>query len=574
MKKYILPVILIFILGISLVYEAIKDTPTYDEPANMVASFAYVHKNDFRIYPDNPPFVKYLAGLMMFPIKSNINFPDNLETYTDPSKFDLYSFGRDFLYNSGNNTRLIIFLCRIIPIIFTLLLGILLFVFSQKIYGYRAGLLALFLYTFDPNIRGHGHILAFDIPLAFIILLICYLTYLLTITNKNNIRKIFFLIILISLSFSIAFMTKFTFVFFASVYILGSILILFGIIREPQLKKYSIHLLLSVLIIPIIFIWTFGLTTNYNKVTLDYNKLPIINSANKLLISNPAWNMINLIPMPYYYKAGIKTMFTHNFVSQPAYLFGEVRSQNNWFFYFPISFLLKVPLSIQLIIYISILLITKKILSGGKIIIKEYLFFISGIFFFLCMMIFSHINNVFRYLFPSYILFILNASSIANKKFNNNRLFSIFIFYICPLWLIFSSISSFPFDLSYTNELTGIPPQGNKYLSDSEIDWGQDLERLAEWLTVNGYGKETVKFSYLGTADPKYYGIKYTPLQFEDLSHLKGILAISVGNLTLGDWQYTSGDDYKLKLAHAPLDFLRAKKPDAVIGKSIFVYKF
>jgi len=133
---------------------------------------------------------------------------------------------------------------------------------------------------------------------------------------------------------------------------------------------------------------------------------------------------------------------------------------------------------------------------------------------------------------------------------------------------------SFPYDLSYTNEATGIPPQGYKYLSDSEVDWGQDLERLAIWLKNNKLEKETITLSYLGTADPLFYGIKYKPMQFEDLDKLKGLVAISVGNLTLGDWQITSTVNYQLGFTRAPLDGLRSQKPEALIGKSIFVYKF
>ena len=129
-------------------------------------------------------------------------------------------------------------------------------------------------------------------------------------------------------------------------------------------------------------------------------------------------------------------------------------------------------------------------------------------------------------------------------------------------------------DLSYTNELTGIPPKGYRYLSDSEVDWGQDLERLAIWLKQNKLDKETITLSYLGTADPAYYGINYKPLQFDGLDKLSGIVVISVGNLTLGDWQWTSQPEYKARLTTAPLDFLRNRKPDAVIGKSIFVFKF
>ena len=203
--------------------------------------------------------------------------------------------------------------------------------------------------------------------------------------------------------------------------------------------------------------------------------------------------------------------------------------------------------------------------------LKTYAPFVLGAFYFLCLMLFSHINNVYRYLFPSLILFILGTSQIVNLV--SKKYLTVIIILLSYLFL--TSYFSFPYDLSYTNELTGIPTAGYKYLSDSEIDWGQDLGRLAKWLKNNNLNNQTITLSYLGTADPEYYGIKYQPLRFEDLSTLKGIVAISVGNLTLGDWQVKASEGYKLGfIKTAPLDTLRNRQPTAVIGKSIFVYNF
>lgn len=299
-------------------------------------------------------------------------------------------------------------------------------------------------------------------------------------------------------------------------------------------------------------------------------------------------------------------MYSHNNLpgQPPAFLLGTVHATNDWFFYFPVSFVLKTPIPTLIIIFISFYLILKKswltglpsrhpgspdevgtgcanaLLRGGgicgRIGLINFFPFIFALYFMFMLMLFSHINNVYRYLFPSLIFFILGCSQIIElinyKKFVN-KLFLFFV--IC--YLLFASFFSFPLDLSYTNELTGIPPKGYKYLSDSEIDWGQDLKRLASWMKNNKQttnNMEQITLSYLGTADPEYYGIKYKPLQFEELNKLSGIVVISAGNLTLGDWQWTSRPEYKAELIRAPLDFLRAKKPETTIGKSIFVYKF
>ncbi len=550
MKKF-LPGLFLFILGASLIYEAILDTPTYDEPANMAAAFSYVYKNDYRLYPDNPPFVKLLAGLTLLPIKNNIHFPGNLESYVSSSKFDLYAFGRDFLYKSGNKAEEIIFLMRIPNILFTIFLGILLYFFAKDLYGKNAGLLALFFYSLDPNIRGHGHILSFDIPLAFFVLLAFYLTFKLF---KNPNKKLFYAF-LISFSLSLAVLTKFTALFF----------IIFFVVFIFLKKRNYAFLIPSVVLTPFIVIWLFAFLTNYNAKTFDYDKLPIIQSAHQELKDSKMWKLINALPVPYFYKAGIQTMYVHNIISQPAYLLGEVHAKNDWFFYFPASFLLKTPVPILIFIVLALYISFRRNFN--------YPPFVIGFSFLLFMMIFSHVNNVYRYLFPAYVFFLLGASQ-SIKFINLKKPIVVFSGAILLGYMITTSFFSFPYDLSYTNELTGIPPKGYKYLSDSEVDWGQDLGRLAKFLDENNLNKEPVLLSYLGTADPLYYGIKYKPLRFEDLDKLKGIVVISVGNLTLGDWQFRASPDYKSSILKAPLDDVRKKEPLVIIGKSIFVYDF
>ena len=600
MKKILVVCLLLFFTA-ALLYESYYDTPTYDEPANIAAAYAYVYKNDFRIYPDNPPLVKILAGLALFPLRNSIKFPEKLETYTNTEKFDLYVFGRDFLYRSGNDAQKIILLSRLPNICLTVGLGLLLYLFAKKLSGEKAGLLALILYTLDPNIRGHGHILAFDIPLAFIIVLILYVTYRLIINDhfaKHD--KIFVDRFLISFLFALGFLTKFTFLFFAVIYFFTLFL---------YRRRLAIYIFISSLLVSFGALWLFGILTNYNRVTLNYDKLPLIASANEQLKNNPVWRGMRGLPLPYYYKAGIMTMYTHSLAGQPAYLLGEVRSTNDWFLYFPISFLLKVPIPTQIIIYWAVFYAFRK----GFRPFRYTWFFLIGFFFLLGMMLFSHINNVFRYLFPTYILWILGASvyfflgekyrdngiakhgkifadrflsesdrayggkNVSSRASSGARKFyqqAIPILSLLIIYLFLTSLFSFPYDLSYTNELTGIPPKGYKYLSDSEVDWGQDLGRFGKWLKENSLDKETITLSYLGTADPQYYGIKYQPLRFDMLDSLKGIVAVSAGNLALADWQVTGTSDYKLGIVKAPLDFLRAKKPEAVVGKSIFVYKF
>jgi hypothetical protein len=129
---------------------------------------------------------------------------------------------------------------------------------------------------------------------------------------------------------------------------------------------------------------------------------------------------------------------------------------------------------------------------------------------------------------------------------------------------------TYPFYLSYFNELAGGPENGWKYFVDSNYDWGQDLKPLAA--DLKAIGAPPVILSYFGVAKPEYYGIKYFPLggglnvglkgTGEDVCAMKRpLLAVSATNLQ-GVYDRE----------HNVFYWLKKRKPLFTSGYSIFVY--
>ncbi len=73
------------------------------------------------------------------------------------------------------------------------------------------------------------------------------------------------------------------------------------------------------------------------------------------------------------------------------------------------------------------------------------------------------------------------------------------------LWYAAGTLRNHPHHLAYFNEIAGGPANGYRHLVDSNLDWGQDLKRLAAWATRAG--SPPLKLSYFGSADPAYYGL-------------------------------------------------------------------
>src|SRR3989344_5715028 len=62
-------------------------------------------------------------------------------------------------------------------------------------------------------------------------------------------------------------------------------------------------------------------------------------------------------------------------------------------------------------------------------------------------------------------------------------------------WLLTETLMVFPYYLTYFNQLAGGPSGGHRYVVDSNLDWGQDLKRLADWVDKNNIKKIGLVFS-------------------------------------------------------------------------------
>jgi hypothetical protein len=74
-------------------------------------------------------------------------------------------------------------------------------------------------------------------------------------------------------------------------------------------------------------------------------------------------------------------------------------------------------------------------------------------------------------------------------------------------WSILSSLSVYPFSMSYFNELAGGPTRGHRYLVDASVDWGQDLFRLREWINAHP-GAAPLSVDFQSAVPLEQFGIK------------------------------------------------------------------
>jgi hypothetical protein len=199
----------------------------------------------------------------------------------------------------------------------------------------------------------------------------------------------------------------------------------------------------------------------------------------------------------------------------------------------------------------------------------------------------SALNIGYRHLLPSLVLcYILIAglgtfvarpvpavSSRSGRALTVTRLVRILLLVALPA-LMLATLSVHPHYLSYFNRAAGGPANGYRMLIDSNVDWGQDLLRLKEWMSANDVDR--IKLSWFGSADPAYYGIDYEPLPglprhfdlwwdvpFDPVDPEPGVYAISVSNL----WEIPLQEEKHV------FPWFREHKPDDRVGYSILIYR-
>src|SRR4030042_5635921 len=189
----------------------------------------------------------------------------------------------------------------------------------------------------------------------------------------------------------------------------------------------------------------------------------------------------------------------------------------------------------------------------------------------------SNLNRGSRHILPTFpFVYVLVSGQIKRiyeyiKEKQNKKLiigyWSLFIFFL--LWYAFSSLNIFPYYLTHFNELVGGAKNGYIYVTDSNLDWGQDLKRLAKWVDEQNIKK--IKVDYFGGATVEYYlKDKYEHWWADrDPNETKDSwLAVSATFLQQNRAIPTKGFDKKTDYYL----WLNNYEPVTIIGNSIFVY--
>lgn len=189
-----------------------------------------------------------------------------------------------------------------------------------------------------------------------------------------------------------------------------------------------------------------------------------------------------------------------------AYFFGEY-SLTGWREFFPTLFLLKTTPATLLLLGMSMaaLACTQPRRRGIWLYRIAPLLVLLAVYW--AFSIQSKLNIGHRHLLPTYApIYALTGASLLLVQ--RHRAWAALLV-VLVAWHTRESFAIRPDYLAYFNAIGRGPEQAHRLFVDSSLDWGQDLPRLKTWLDRHAR-HERVFLSYFGTGSPTHTGIQAT----------------------------------------------------------------
>src|SRR5258707_10532132 len=139
---------------------------TNDEIVHIPAGYYHLVAGDFQLNNEHPPLIKMWAALPLLLIQPNESPPTAAEKQGTFNGLT-WSYEHRFWQNNQTQFERILFWTRAMMIVLTLALGVLIFFYARSLFGSRAGVIAVALFTLEPTVLAHGRIVHTDLPAAF-----------------------------------------------------------------------------------------------------------------------------------------------------------------------------------------------------------------------------------------------------------------------------------------------------------------------------------------------------------------------------------------------------------------------
>ena len=142
-----------------------RESLTFDEDDHMFAGYMMWHTKDYGLNPEHPPFVKLLATAPL--LRQALWMP---ELKGRDFKTEAYLDGRDWLARNDGDRNQLVFEMRVAAGLLSVALSLVIFLAARESFGDWAGIFALAMAAFDPNVLAHSALVTTDIGVSLFFL--------------------------------------------------------------------------------------------------------------------------------------------------------------------------------------------------------------------------------------------------------------------------------------------------------------------------------------------------------------------------------------------------------------------
>ncbi len=487
---------------------------TWDEPGYIAAGYANLVHGDYRLNSDHPPLLQKLSALPL------LGLPIHDPPVGDPrflrSANPRATYGRDFFFDSGNDPLLMTHFARVPVLLLGAVLVLCVFAFARSLFGSGPALLATALAALCPSLAAHGRLATEDLGCAAGM-------YAATFTLWRCIERPG----------------------------AGRALVCGVATGLALLTKYT-----ALLIVPI-FACLALLSWRCCRDRISGSEL----AGTLAAVAGVAFCVVGLgygaAFRPDLYFAGVFEIYPDVAQRYAFYLLGRV-SESPFWYHAPVSLLIKTPLP-------ALALIAIAGVRARRVARPEQIgFLLVPPAVVLAAACFDITSPGLRRVLPV-LPFLLTFAALAWAGPRPRWLSALALLLLAGSAGV--ALRTYPFQLAYLNAVAGGSEAGPRVTDESNVEWGQELPRLAIWQRAHMAPGEPLRLYYFGSAVPEVYGVHSEPFDLADARQPRpGTYAISAHYLAYFR---------KLEaLEAADVDWLEKYEPIARIGYSIYVYRF
>ncbi|MBO2449537.1 glycosyltransferase family 39 protein [Actinomadura barringtoniae] len=501
-------------MAAAMVVTAVQQTPTIDEPVYVASGVVYVREHSLRYNPEHPPLGKLLigAGAAAGGARLDPGFSGTQE-----------AAGRHLLYEQGLDADQILLAARLPVIVLTLLFGLVVFAFARDLVGPLGGVVALALYAFSPDLIAHGALATLDVPAAGFVLTALWLAW-------RAREKPLPYIPLAGLALGAALATKMSTL--AAIPVLMGLAALSAVHAAPARALASAHApapapkakrllwgaaaAVGVAVIAVAVVWVSYLAVDPRLRWSTPDGTPAVSGLRAL--------MVDLMPFPQPYRDGMRVQFGLENEVWGGFLFGHYYHGSLWY-YLPAAILVKSPLGMLALWtagIVTMLAVPRLRPAAPYVLLPAAALAIAA----------TYGSRDFG---TRYVIFLPMLLGVAAGAVVLVRRQAWRVAAAAALGLVVvSSLRTFPYYLPYSNEAFGGPSKTYLRLHDANVDWGQDLGRLADRLR-DRYPDQPVWLVYKGSGVPSYYGIRASDPRGRSPDQVHGLLVVSDTSIDKAD---------------------------------------